>query len=181
MSERMEARLCSAPRRLPGRLMMSVAPLRPATPRESQAKGLACAPRERMASASPGASRSMTRRVASGVRSRGPRPVPPTVNTSAAPCALSSSSVEAIASSSSGNRPCPELRIRPSFPQQRNHGWARGVGHQALRAAVGDGENSKQHGVDCSGYCAGRILMVCSQVSTLAGQVVMGSAVRRRP
>ena len=39
----------------------------------------------------------------------------------------------------------------------------------------------KQHERDCRAYCAGRILMVRSQVSTACGQVVTGSAVRRNP
>ena len=47
----------------PGVLSTSAQPIVPATPRERRPKGLA----RRMASARPGASRSMTDRVASGV------------------------------------------------------------------------------------------------------------------
>ena len=59
------------------------APIEPATARDSMPK-----PRppssltRRIASTSPGASRSITARVPSGVRSRGPKPVPPVVTTS---------------------------------------------------------------------------------------------------
>ena len=49
----------------------------PATPRESRPSGLT----SRIASARPGASRSSTARVPSGVRSLGPNPVPPVVTT----------------------------------------------------------------------------------------------------
>ena len=53
-------------------------PTDPASPRERRPSGLT----ERMASASPGASRSTTARVASGVTSVGENPVPPVVTTS---------------------------------------------------------------------------------------------------
>ena len=66
----------------PGRLTTSVAPRRPATPRESSAWGVRVSASERIASAMPGASRSITVEVASGVTSRGAKPVPPVVNTS---------------------------------------------------------------------------------------------------
>ncbi len=56
----------------------SAFPLTPAMPRESGAIGL----ERRMASAKPGAGRSMTSAVPSGVRSRGPNPVPPVVTMS---------------------------------------------------------------------------------------------------
>ena len=59
----------------PGVLSTRVVPRVPATPRESRPSGLT----RRIASARPGASLSSTDRVPSGVRSRGPKPVPPVV------------------------------------------------------------------------------------------------------
>ena len=57
-------------------------PTVPQTPRPSMPKGLpGVSLARRMASARPGASRSITMRVPSGVRSRGPNPVPPVVTT----------------------------------------------------------------------------------------------------
>ena len=56
----------------------SVAPIVPAVARESLPSGLA----RRIASASPGAGRSITRTVASGVVSLGENPVPPVVTIS---------------------------------------------------------------------------------------------------
>ena len=58
--------------------------MRPAIPRESDARWVVARPRARSSSARPGASRSIASRVASGVTSRGARPVPPVVTTSAA-------------------------------------------------------------------------------------------------
>ena len=55
----------------------------PATARERAAIGVFASPAARISSASPGASRSITARVASGVTSRGPNPVPPVVTMSA--------------------------------------------------------------------------------------------------
>ena len=64
---------------LPGRFMISTSPRMPASPRDSMACWLNFRLSKRMASARPGASRSITRRVASGVTSRGAKPVPPVV------------------------------------------------------------------------------------------------------
>ncbi len=58
----------------PGRLTTSVRPWMPATPRESSACGVFAIESARIASAIPGASRSSTERVASGVTSRGATP-----------------------------------------------------------------------------------------------------------
>ena len=69
----------------------SACPRIPATPRDSRPSGLI----RRIASASPGASRSMTCRVPSGVWSRGANPVPPVVTTR--PAKPSVSSVRAAA------------------------------------------------------------------------------------
>ena len=64
---------------LPGRLTISVRPRMPLTPRESMACGVLASEAARIASAMPGASRSRTASVASGVTSREVRPVPPVV------------------------------------------------------------------------------------------------------
>ena len=63
----------------PGRLTISVPDRIPQTPREIMAIGVFLKVSMRIASARPGASRSITRRVASGVLSRGAKPVPPVV------------------------------------------------------------------------------------------------------
>src|SRR5579872_491377 len=62
----------------PGKLSTRALPFVPATARERRPSGLTSL----MASASPGASRSSTWRVPSGVWSRGPKPVPPVVTSS---------------------------------------------------------------------------------------------------
>ena len=69
----------------PGRLTTSAPPTVPATPRESIPCGVFSSDFARRASAIPGTSRSITRRVASGVRSFGESPVPPVVRTTFAP------------------------------------------------------------------------------------------------
>ena len=66
----------------PGRLMTNASPIVPAVPRDSAAIGVCASPAARISSLSPGASRSSTALVASGVTSRGPNPVPPVVTTS---------------------------------------------------------------------------------------------------
>ena len=65
----------------PGRLTTSVEPTTPATPRERRPCGVFAIESARTASAIPGATRSSTSVVASGVTSRGPKPVPPVVRT----------------------------------------------------------------------------------------------------
>src|ERR1051326_2310614 len=65
---------------LPGRVIINVRPRGPATPRESMPKGVCWRLAIRIASAMPGASRSIMASVASGVTSRGARPVPPVVS-----------------------------------------------------------------------------------------------------
>ena len=72
-------RLSVAALALPGRLMMSVPPRRPAIPRESIPRGVICTLAARIVSAMPGATRFMTASVASGVTSRREKPVPPVV------------------------------------------------------------------------------------------------------
>ena len=70
---------------LPGRLTISVLPRMPLTARESMARGVMVMLWARIASAMPGASLSSTARVASGVTSRGAKPVPPVVKMTSAP------------------------------------------------------------------------------------------------
>src|SRR5271166_1598802 len=64
---------------LPGKLTISVRPRIPATPLESIQWRVCSREPARSASAIPGASRSITARLASGVRSLGAKPVPPVV------------------------------------------------------------------------------------------------------
>ena len=81
-------------------------PLRmPAAERVSMARGVIWRERARMASGMPGTSRSMTSLVASGVQSRGEKPVPPVVSTrSATPSSAMRRSSPASSSRSSGRR-----------------------------------------------------------------------------
>lgn len=69
----------TAPRGLPGRLMMMVVARIPATARDKIARGVFFDPSERMCSPKPGINLSTIAMVASGVTSRGPTPVPPVV------------------------------------------------------------------------------------------------------
>lgn len=75
----MTSKHSSTPFGEPGRLIISVVPRMPQTPRESIANGCNVAVSRRIVSDNPGASRSITASVASGVLSRGPKPVPPVV------------------------------------------------------------------------------------------------------
>ena len=81
----------------PGVLQMMACPRMPAMPRDSRPSGLT----SRIASASPGASRSMTARVPSGVWSRGANPVPPVVTTTPANPSVSVRSASATLSAPS--------------------------------------------------------------------------------
>jgi len=71
----------TAPLGLPGRFKISDRWRTTATPRESMAAGVTSAPFRRISSASPGITFSPISRVASGVLSRGPSPVPPVLRT----------------------------------------------------------------------------------------------------
>ncbi len=66
---------------LPGRFTISVRPRMPAALRDRQPRGVILRLSARMASGMPLVSRSMTLSVASGVTSRGEKPVPPVVST----------------------------------------------------------------------------------------------------
>ena len=87
---------------LPGRFTMRVRPRMPATSRERQARGVIAIEAARMASGMPGAMRSHTATVASGVTSRGEKPVPPVVRTSATSAAATSVSMRSMTPCSSG-------------------------------------------------------------------------------
>jgi len=92
-----------APRGLPGRFTMSLSFLAPTIPRESAARGVFFIPSARIIWARPGISLSTTARVASGVTSRGPSPVPPEVKTaSQSSPSVQARSVRRIRSASSG-------------------------------------------------------------------------------
>ena len=75
------SRELTAPAGLPGTLITSAAPSVPHTARLKLAIGVSLRPSARINSATPSSSRSHTVRVASGVTSRGPMPVPPVVTT----------------------------------------------------------------------------------------------------
>ena len=96
----------------------------------------------RIASAIPGASRSSTLAVASGVTSRGPSPVPPVVRTSLASPA-SSSIASAIASRSSGTT--RRTTSKPSAAQQLLEQVAARVLALAHVDAVGDRQHRRLH------------------------------------
>src|SRR2546428_2014216 len=86
----------------PGRFTTSAGPMAPATPRDSIPLGALSTEPPRTAFAMPGISRSMTRRVASGVTSFGDRPVPPVVRTTFAPARTAARMAVATRSTSSG-------------------------------------------------------------------------------
>src|SRR5690349_23966578 len=98
----------------PGRLTTSAEPATPAVPRESKPCGVFAIESARSACAIPGASRSSTSRVASGVTSRGARPVPPVVRTRRDEAA-SALIAAAISSRSSGT-----TRRSTSYPSPRS-------------------------------------------------------------
>src|ERR1039457_788962 len=107
----------------PGRLTMSTRPARPARPRDRIADATpAAAPADLIASAMPGISRSSTRRVISGVRSPGVRPVPPVVTTTsyspamAARSAASTGSPSATTSGPSTMHPAPRSNSTSTGP-----------------------------------------------------------------
>jgi hypothetical protein len=76
----MTRKFSTAARGLPGKFTISVLPRIPAVARDSIACGVTSRLEARMASANPGAARSITALVASGVTSLGLNPVPPLVN-----------------------------------------------------------------------------------------------------
>ena len=79
---------------LPGRLTIRLPPRMPAIPRERQPRGVILQLSLRISSGRPGVVRSISSAVASGVMSRGEKPVPPVVRMS---CTCSSSAAWRIA------------------------------------------------------------------------------------
>ena len=163
------ARPSSAPRLLPGRFTIKVSLFIPAIPRESHAYGLLSAPRERMASARPGASRSITRSVASGVRSRGPMPVPPTVSTSDAPAAQNGDAVGHL------------QRLLLVVCDEKRGATVAGPAVSSSRPCEQRSEMVKTANCILRFYSFASTLMVRSHFSASSGQVVTGSAVRLSP
>ena len=92
------------------------------SPRDSAAIGVCASPAARISSASPGASRSSTALVASGVTSRGPNPVPPVVTTSVCDAARRT------------QRPLDRRRARPATTS-RDGDVEAGAGEQLLAAS----------------------------------------------
>ena len=141
----------------PGRLMMSVRARTPASPRESAARGKVVSESNRMRSAIPGASRSSTARVASGVRSRGARPVPPVVSTrSATSPSHQATSCAAMAVTSSATRArAPAVECRPRLRGPGGDRIARAIARRfakpslAARAGVADREDRDSHPAIC--------------------------------
>ena len=113
-------------------------PIVPATPRESSPCGVFAIESARIAWEIPGASRSSTERVASGVTSRAASPVPPVVRTRSASSA-SSAIAAAICSRLVGHEPALDLvAVRP---QELLEGVAASVLRLAPRDTVGDGQH----------------------------------------
>src|SRR5690606_109819 len=98
---RRASRFSRAPLGEPGKLTTRLSPTVPAVPRDKAAIGVDSSPRAIISCTSPGARRSRMRSVASGVTSRGPKPVPPVVATTRADFVAESNS-SVIASASSG-------------------------------------------------------------------------------
>ncbi len=96
------SRFSTAALGLPGRFTTRVRPRMPATSRERQERSVMAREAARMASGMPGAMRSQTAVVASGVTSRSENPVPPVVSTSATSWATTSLSASSIRVRSSG-------------------------------------------------------------------------------
>src|SRR5271156_4499832 len=108
----------TAPFGLPGRLMMIAFPRIPAAPRESTARGVFCAPAARICSGNPGIMRSTTEAVASGVTSRGPRPVPPVVRITSASLESAASFRKSSIAARSSARTAEETILHPSSRQR---------------------------------------------------------------
>ena len=109
----MAARLSSAPRWLPGRFTISVFPLQSRYPARKPCKRIALGA---LSTHRLGQSRGFAidhPARGPGVRSRGPRPVPPTVSTSAAPCGSNSSELRRNRIFVVGQKRSLDLRARP--------------------------------------------------------------------
>ena len=109
------------------------------TPRPRAAKGVWRAPSWRMSSARPGTRRVETASVASGVMSRGARPVPPVVRTRAARLAAARRAGVSRSSSSGSVRVLDDLGA--GVGEEAGDGGAGEVGLGAGKAAVADGDD----------------------------------------
>ena len=98
--------------------MISVRFTMPATSRDRQALGVISIDALRMASGMPGVRRSHTSHVASGVMSRGEKPVPPVVTTSATLSATAACKAATISACSSGTSTTCSSTAKPFSPNQ---------------------------------------------------------------
>mmetsp|Transcript_14118 Transcript_14118/g.25500 ORF Transcript_14118/g.25500 Transcript_14118/m.25500 type:complete len:261 (-) Transcript_14118:71-853(-) len=162
-------RFCRTARGLPGRFAIRVAPQRPTTARDSGARGSSACACIASAVMSPGARRSTTARVASGVTSRGAKPVPPvvriTLHGASAPAAaaglalpLHSRSLASIAGCSSGT-----TAVRATSSRQR-------PGCAASYAA----RRSRIAGPDSSAYCPADARSLTVRIPTRSSAVTPG-------
>src|SRR5690348_14114006 len=108
----------TAPRGLPGKLMIRHSPRIPQIARESAALRVFCRPVCRINSANPGIWRVTIVDVASGVTSRGPSPVPPVVSTRSTFVVSASAANCARMSASSSGTTDLEITRQPSSPQR---------------------------------------------------------------
>lgn len=120
------ARKSTAPPGEPGVLMTRQRPTTPASARDSRPLG----PDRRIASASPGARRSMIPNVASGVTSRGANPVPPVVTITPVKCSLMARSAAVTGSTPSGetarsttSKPAELRQSTSAVPERSSARW----------------------------------------------------------
>src|SRR5438477_1855518 len=99
----------------PGVLSTSARSIVPAMPRDNRPRGFT----NRIASARPGASRSITVRVPSGVRSRGPKPVPPVVTMTPA----NPADIDRSASATDSTPSATARRSTTENPCRVKHSW----------------------------------------------------------
>src|SRR5688572_11135547 len=110
----MTGKSCSTALGLPGKLTISVDSAMPEIPRVRMPSGVWRADSARIASASPGASRWITTRVASGVMSSGVMPVPPVVKIRSQSWSTKWCSRSSISAKSSGTTSIPTTS-QPAF------------------------------------------------------------------
>src|SRR6185369_3795947 len=114
----------------PGRLTISVPERTPQTPREIIAIGVTFNDSARIASAIPGASRSIISWVASGVLSRGPRPVPPVVMIRF----TSSRSAKSIRDSINGSRSSERILLATISAPRSVRSWTKAAPEASSRS-----------------------------------------------
>ena len=122
---------------------MRVPPRMPAAARESIARGVMARDAARMASGMPGVRRSQTARVASGVTSRGEKPVPPVVTTRAAPVwSARRTRAASMSGCSSGTTPVSRMEYPASSSREHTSGpassgrWPRKLRSLTVRTAA---------------------------------------------